>query len=398
MKDNHLMNILQVIPYFAPAWGYGGSLKIVWDTSCYLLSKHHKVTVYTTDATDSPHQRFKDRLVYLDGIKIRRFPNLSQKLAFREKIWFPLGFHQEINKDVKNYDVVCLYDFRTILNVFAYKACLKADTPFVLFAYGSLPRATGWKKFLKYIYDYLWGFSILKHATAVVSQTNHESQIYRMFSVAEDKIKLVPLALNLDEFNSISTYGVFRKKFAIKSSEKIILFLGRIHEYKGLQLIVNAFPNVLKKNKNVKLVVVGRDDGYLSNITSLVKRLKLEKNFIFAGALFGKERLVAYKDADIFVITPNHFEETPLAGLEALALGIPVIITKQAEIPFLESYQAGRVINYDSKELAENILDVLCDTSKRKKMSQQAKMLIRDKYSFDKIGSQIENLLSEVIK
>ena len=73
------MRILQIIPYYAPAWGYGGPPRIMFDYARMLVSRGHKVTVYTTDAyrRDKRIEKAKD---IIDGVEVRYFKNLSNYL------------------------------------------------------------------------------------------------------------------------------------------------------------------------------------------------------------------------------------------------------------------------------------------------------------------------------
>ena len=74
-----------------------------------------------------------------------------------------------------------------------------------------------------------------------------------------------------------------------------------------------------------RLVVVGRDDGFKAEMDRLVHYLGLGPQFHFAGALYGRDALPVYVDADLFCITPTHFEETSLAALTACACGTPAL-------------------------------------------------------------------------
>ena len=80
------MKILQVIPCFAPAWDYGGPLRVCYELSKELVQRGHEVTVYTTDAFNSKNRITKSEEV-IDGIRVRRFKNLSNSLANKHNIF-----------------------------------------------------------------------------------------------------------------------------------------------------------------------------------------------------------------------------------------------------------------------------------------------------------------------
>ena len=98
--------------------------------------------------------------------------------------------------------------------------------------------------------------------------------------VPEEKIAIIPNGIDLSEYASLPPEGSFKKKFGIKEKEKIVLYLGRIHKIKGIDILVKAFANVIKKLDSVRLVVVGPDDGYLSELQALIKALRIEDNVL----------------------------------------------------------------------------------------------------------------------
>ena len=81
-----------------------------------------------------------------------------------------------------------------------------------------------------------------------------------------------------------------------------MLCLGRIHRIKGIDILVKAFANIIEKLKDVRLVVVGPDDGYLGELVALIKALKMEDNVLITGPLYGRDKLEAHVDAKVYVL------------------------------------------------------------------------------------------------
>jgi glycosyltransferase involved in cell wall biosynthesis len=92
--------------------------------------------------------------------------------------------------------------------------------------HGSLPRI-GAKQQLKWIYDVLFGYRLLRDASKVIALTRVEAEQYRRMGVPEEKIAIIPNGIDLSEYAELPPKGVFKKKFNIPEDRKIILYLGQ---------------------------------------------------------------------------------------------------------------------------------------------------------------------------
>ncbi|MCL5075301.1 MAG: glycosyltransferase [Chloroflexi bacterium] len=356
-----------------------------------MVQRGHHVTVYTTDVLDA-RARNNCRYDNLDGIEIYYLPNLSNWLAWNHKIFLPLGFRKMLKENINTFDVIHLSDFRTYPNAICYLYAKRSKIPYILSAYGSLPRATGVKRPVKQIYDWLFGYGMLHGAHKVVAQTENEAREYEKLGLSRDKIELITLGIDFSSFTDLPPRGAFRQQYGLDNNEKVVLFLGRIHEYKGLQLLVKAFAEYYRMQPNSRLVIVGRDDGYLSTIQNLVGTLGIGSRTIFLGPLYGQDKLPVYRDADVFALSPTHYEETSVAVLEACACGTPVIVTEQTSVPGLDEYEAGLTVTCDEQSLGDALCTILEDDQLRNKMGERARLLIEERFVWDVVIDKIERL------
>src|SRR4249919_699739 len=109
------MKILFAVSYYEPAWAYGGPPRMVFDLARELVRRGHEVTVCTTDALDDG-KRVAKLEEMSHGVRIVRFPNLSNRVAFHLKIFLPIGMRLWLDEHVREFDVVHLFDARTMLN------------------------------------------------------------------------------------------------------------------------------------------------------------------------------------------------------------------------------------------------------------------------------------------
>ena len=125
-----------------------------------------------------------------------------------------------------------------------------------------------------------------------------------------------------------------------RSEEKTLLFLGRIHPVKGLELLLEAWTRLQSTHADWRLRVVGPGDpAYRRKLSALALSLGAER-VTFTGPLYGLEKVEAYQSANLFVL-PTHSENFGMAVAEALAAGCPVVTTKGAPWADLPEQRAG---------------------------------------------------------
>ena len=388
------MKILQVIPYFYPAWAYGGPLRNVYGLCKELVKRGHEVTVFTTDTLDS-RNRVKETQEIIDGIEVRRFRNLSNTIAYRDKIFISPGMIFGLRNSLRNFDIIHMHEYRTLQNLIVHYFARKYGTPYVLQTRGSLPRIMT-KQRLKQIYDILWGYRLLRDASKVIALTQIEAEQFKSMGVSSDKIEIVPNGIDLAEFENLPPRGEFRKKWRIKNSQKIVLFLSRIHKIKGPDLLVKAFAALTKDFNNIKLVIAGPDDGYLPMLKKSIKELRIEEKVLFTGLLNGRDKLEAYIDAEVYVL-PSSYEIFGRTLLEACACGTPIIVTDRCGIADVIDGQAGLVVPYDKDALGKALLDILSDDHMRLRFGEKGKLLVREKFNWEKISEQLESIYQSCV-
>jgi len=139
---------------------------------------------------------------------------------------------------------------------------------------------------------------------------------------------------------------------------RTLLFLGRIHPIKGLDLLLPAWAAVQSRFPEWRLRIVGPNDGgYLPRMRQLADKLKLQR-IEFAGALLGDAKWRAYLDAELFVL-PTYSENFGMTVAEALASGIPAVVTKGAPWRGLKEHGAGWWIDTNLSSLVASLDDAL---------------------------------------
>jgi len=147
---------------------------------------------------------------------------------------------------------------------------------------------------------------------------------------------------------------------------------------------------------DVRLVIVGPDDGYLPSLKKLIADLKISTKVLFTGPLYGQEKLKAYVDADVYVL-PSSYEIFGITVLEACACGAPVVVTDRCGIADVIDGQAGLVVAYDKEQLQHALLHMLDDDKMRLRFGEKGKLLVREKFNCENIAEQVERVYKEIL-
>jgi glycosyltransferase involved in cell wall biosynthesis len=390
------MKILQVIPVFSPS--FGGPVTVVRSSSKE-LAKRHEVVVYTTTALDLRHD-FEPKEEEVDGYKIHYFPRALKLLCY-SYLFGQLNVSWDMMKAVKHnirkFDVVHVHSWQQFPDMIVHHYAGKYNVPYVIQTHGSIPRIG--KRFRKLLYDITLGYRVLNKASKVIALSKVEAEQYRSMGVPKEKIAIIPNGIDLSEYANLPPKDSFKKKFGIPEDRKIILYLGRIHKTKGIDILIKAYA-YLKNKMNFKdavLVIAGPDDGYLSEIKYLAQAFGVSNSILFVGPLYGEDKLAAYVDSEVYVL-PSRYETFPMVVLEAYACGKPVIASNVGGLKeLIIDSQTGLLFEAGNfKQMAEKIVYLLNDSDKAIEIGRKARILVEEKYSIDKVVDMIERLYSEV--
>ena len=160
-------------------------------------------------------------------------------------------------------------------------------------------------------------------ADKIFALTKFERKEVHKYGVDLNKIEVIPNGIDLTAYRDLPNKSYFRKKYRI--NEHIILFVGQPRGRKGPEYLIMAMPKILRVYSDAKLIFV----GYRRNpeLESLVKRMKIEKNVKFLGFLSEKDKIAAYRSADVFCL-PTNYEGFGIVYIEAMACGTPIVTTK----------------------------------------------------------------------
>jgi glycosyltransferase involved in cell wall biosynthesis len=225
-----------------------------------------------------------------------------------------------------------------------------------------------------------------------------EQERDEMISTGIDPAKIVQRrnGVDLSEYAQLPPRGLFRRRMGIGENEQIVLYLSRIVSKKSPDLLMLAFAEL--HQPETRLVIAGPDegDGYLQQLKALRSQLGLDNaavcRVLFVGPLYGKEKLSAFVDADIFVL-PSQNENFGNVIAEAVAAGTPVVITDRCGIaPYIRN-RVGLVVGHNRSELRDAIACLLSDRALRDELKANCRSVAQE-FSWDEPVTQMEALYS----
>ncbi len=377
------MKILHVMTGLDPKWGgvYRVLLGLV-----NVQKRNNEVAILTTCEND--RQPPKD----ISGVR-------QTCLKIRSHYQFSFRMKQTIENLIPQYELVHIHGLWMFPLSYAAACARRANIPYVYHIHGMLnPWPLKHHAIRKQIYAQFWERSNLNHAVSIICVTQHEERSVQAFHVAAPTT-IIPNGIDLSELENLSVKGRFRSKHPEIAQKFLVLFLGRIHPKKGIDLLIKGFHKFFNRFHQTQLLIAGpeEDKNYAKNLKKLVADYRLEKAVTFLGSIFGEEKKELLVDANLFAL-PSHDEVLSIALLEAMASGLPVVATQECSFDEIESKQAGFLIRYDENELAQAMIRIAGDEWMANRMGINGKNLILARYNWDVIGKQIETLYQEVLQ
>lgn len=244
-----------------------------------------------------------------------------------------------------------------------------------------------WKKIEKFIIKYFLPFN-----TLILSQSEKLSNYLKTnYLVHEQKLAFIPNGIDVYEYT-----GKIYDKNKVNGNINI-LFIGSICYRKGVDLIIKAVSYLknIHKSQNINISIYGysRSTEAIKGFYNDIKLYGIEEFIKLQGPLHGKEKQNVLSKADIFVL-PSRSEGFPNAVLEAMLVGIPVVVSNVGALPEIikNGYNGLLFENENYTEFAEKMNYLLNNAEDRKRMGQAARETVLEKYNIDQILDQFRSL------
>jgi len=212
---------------------------------------------------------------------------------------------------------------------------------------------------------------------------------------------VIPLGVETGSSDGVNEAKAQGQHSELPRQSPYVLVLSRLHQKKGLDLLLPAFLSLVKRREFAewKLMLAGEgDDEYVKSLRRLVGSEGGEDSVIFTGWLDGEKKRAVLRGASVLALT-SYQENFGLCAVEALACGVPVIVSPHVNIaPEIEAAGAGWVAPLERDALERSLADVLSDAEGRKRRGAAGSELVRSHFSRGAIVEQLISLYEMVVQ
>ncbi|MBT3394985.1 glycosyltransferase family 4 protein [archaeon] len=362
--------ILILVPFSAGICGVWQRAKI---EAIEFKKRGHDVKIFSSNATKGSKEKANKKELY-QGIEIKRFPYI--------KLGGESYFNWNFEKDATQFnpDIIIAHNYRQIHTEKALKIAKKIKAKCYLVTHAPfiknrplIPRIVVAIKDL---------INPLNKFDKVITISKWEIPTLLRLGCKRENIAHIP--------NAIPSRFFSQKK---EKEQKKILYLGRIHSRKDIEILMKSFNNSNLRNTYELEIVGPREGKYYETLINLKNRLKLKANF--SGPIFDlKKKIEKYDSAEIFVL-PSKFEPFGIVFLEAMARSKVIVATNtQGANELIERNKSGIIFQIGNEEQLRNIFNNLStdNSSKFKKILKNGAKERAKQFEISKIVDKWENL------
>jgi len=299
------------------------------------------------------------------------------------------------------YDAIIVNGLWQYHSFAAWRVLKSMNVPYFVFTHGMLDpwfkHAYPRKHLKKWLY-WPWGdYRVLRDARAVLFTSEEERlQARRSFWLYAAHERVVAYGTSTPPDNVEALREVYLAANPQLRGRRVLLFLGRIQEKKGCDLLVRAFAQVATLDPALRLVIAGPDQtGMVSRLTALSRELAIDDRISWPGMLQNAMKWGAFYTADAFVL-PSHQENFGIAVAEALGCGVPVLISDKVNI-WREVQSAGAgLVAPDTMEGTANLLAgwLSLTSGERQAMRRAARELFHRSYTVDAMAQGLLDVIA----
>jgi glycosyltransferase involved in cell wall biosynthesis len=391
------VRVLHVISSVDPR--AGGPIEGVFSSSEVWFKHGHERHIVCLDSPNAPWVKQSRAPTEALGQDSQIYARLRRWIP-----WLRYGYTPRLVKwleaNAGQYDAVIVNGLWNYASFGAWRALHKMRTPYFVFTHGMLDpwfnTAYPIKTFFKTIFWRLFEHKVLRDAAGVMFTCEEERQLARgSFAPYQAREFVVGYGTRDVSGDPDAQSAAFFARAPDVRGRKLILFLSRIHEKKGVDLLIKAFAQLADVNSDYDLVIAGPDQGGLqASLTRLAGELGVDERIHWTGMLSGDVKWGAFRAADLFAL-PSHQENFGIVVAEAMALSRPVLVTNKVNIwREIEADGAGIVVDDDREGIAGGLTEFFSlSLAQREMMGAKARRSFLARYDLERNAMSLLELI-----
>jgi len=271
-----------------------------------------------------------------------------------------------------------------------------------VFTYHGFAPIRAWriyKQGLKMIDHRIGTFLALRSKVHKIITVSHflKEELVKRYFVKEERVQVIYNGVDTERFNPNVNGNNIRKIYKLENCP-VVLYLGRLAPYKGVQFLIEVIPEVLRELPETKFLISGAMRYDIMDLSRLIKSLKVENSVVFTGYVSDRDIPNLYACCDVFCY-PSLWEGFGLTPAEAQACGKPVVAFNNCALPeVVKNRRTGLLVEpRNVKALAEALICLLQDKERRIRMGLEARERVLRLFSWDKAAQQTLQVYHEAL-
>ncbi|MEO5333101.1 MAG: glycosyltransferase [Magnetococcus sp. YQC-5] len=325
------------------------------------------------------------------------------------KFWFyGAGLYPALLTAVQNHDVVHVHMLWEHSFWAAWHATRRFDIPLIVTPHGSLMEPWRYRPLHKRLYRWLILDPMLRDPVILHAVSQQEARASVTAGVLAH-IRMVPNGLEAEEFApGPEVWPLLKqqraqqaiKQWPVLANQQVLLYLGRLWEGKGVMDLVEAWSVLIQRQiaQGWILVLAGPDyQGCRRRLIERLVQLEIHDQILLTGPVFEADKAALLALASGFV-QPSHSEGASMALLEAIGMGLPVVMTKECHFPELARVGGGIEVPMGVEGVTVGMTGLLTmDPSEREYMGYQAQSLAKSRFDMSQIATELIALYQEAM-
>jgi glycosyltransferase involved in cell wall biosynthesis len=396
LKTARQLRVAHVVPGIGARTG--GPASSVLATALALNRAGVHAEVFTTDIGTAASARHIARLRPEDIDAAIDFPIYVAQARQPLRLAYAPELRRELARRAGDFDVIHIHSLFLYPQYAAYRVAQERLIPYVVSPRGALdPYLRGRGRIRKAITDAVWQHRMLSHAAAIHLTADKELELVADIAPKVRRC-VIPNPVDWRNYVDLPDPKAFTDRYLGGQSPPIVMYLGRISHKKQIGVLIEAFARIAPLHPNAALVIIGPDDeGLTPQLRQVATQLGISSRTTFIDHLAGGEKLAALAAATVWVL-PSATENFGVAAVEALAAGVPVIISPGVNISGeLRELGACIVCEPEPAALAAEISALLKHPDRRLALATAGRRAAR-RFSPEKVAAQMTGLYESVLR